>query len=132
MVTFLNYLLSRTPESVKYWSEAYLPSVFSKFSDLDSLPAYACNPWELLAAIEYHCGLSLQLTGSERLFEDCCPFKEEHVLSIPFRVKLLLPPCLGSFIDILSYHPPRNHNETKQWFYSKVRFLCLKQTILLC
>lgn len=95
VVTFLNYLLSRTQESLGYWSDAYLPSVFSKFSDLDSLPAYACNPWELLAAIEYHCGLSLQLTGSERLFEDCYPFTEEHVLSIPFRVKLLMPPCLG-------------------------------------
>ena len=54
VVTFLNYLLSRTETSVTYWSDAYLPSVFSKFPELDSLPAYACNPWELLAAIEYH------------------------------------------------------------------------------
>ena len=94
-MTFLNYLLSRTPESLSYWSDAYLPSVFSKFSELDSLPAYACNPWELLAAIEYHCGLTLQLSGSERLFEDRYPFTENHVVSLPFRVKLLLPSCVG-------------------------------------
>ena len=94
VVTFLNYLLSRTETSVTYWSDAYLPSVFSKFPELDSLPAYACNPWELLAAIEYHCGLKLQLTGSEEMFKDAYPFTETNVVDLPYRVKLLMPPVL--------------------------------------
>ena len=88
---FLNYLLSQTEETSVYWSDAYLPSVFAKFSALESLPAYACNPWELLSAIQYHCGLRLQLTGTERLFEDCLPFEESNVLGLPVRIKLLMP-----------------------------------------
>lgn len=50
VVTFLNYLLSRTETSVTYWSDAYLPSVFSKFPELDSAARLRLQPWELLAA----------------------------------------------------------------------------------
>ena len=88
VVTFLNYLLSRTETSVTYWSDAYLPSVFSKFPELDSLPAYACNPWELLAAIEY-------------MFKDAYPFTETNVVDLPYRVKLLMPPVLHARGEML-------------------------------
>ena len=98
---FLNYLLSYTEETKAYWNEAYLPSVFSKFSALESLPAYACNPWELLNAIQYHCGLKLQLEGTEHLFEDCMPFERKHVLGMPCRMKLLMPTAQSACGEVL-------------------------------
>lgn len=66
--------------------------MLSKFPEATELLPYACNPWELLTALCYQCGLELSLTGEERLFQNCCPFDEQQVKSLPIRVKVLLPP----------------------------------------
>ena len=103
VTTFLNYLLSYTPESINYWNEveaprfphpqAFIPSVFAKFPEATELLPYACNPWELLTALVHQCGVSLELTGQERLFQNCLPFEETQVKGVPVRVKVLLPPA---------------------------------------
>ena len=111
VTTFLNFLLSYTPESINYWNDvgsphfshhqAFIPSVFAKFPEATELLPYACNPWELLTALVFQCGVDVELTGQERLFQNCLPFEESQVKGIPMRVKVLLPPvscCDGSLM----------------------------------
>ena len=111
VTTFLNYLLSYTPESINYWNDvaslspshtqAFIPSVFAKFPEATELLPSACNPWELLTALVYQCGVDLELTGQERLFQNCLPFEEAQVKGVPTRVKVLLPPvpcCDGALM----------------------------------
>lgn len=106
-ITLLNHIMTCDTQSETYWvnvdplffpqCQALLPSVYSKFPSVPELVPYGCNPWELLSAIQYQCGLKLKCAGNELLFTETHPFTDQHIDSIPFKVKLLLPP--NSFTD---------------------------------
>lgn len=108
IATFLNYTLSYNQDSQTFWTEGILTSVFSKFIEVDNLSPFDCNPWELFHALIYHCGLTINYTGQEPLFQSCFPFPENCAVNIPCRIKTLLPPSLHTdpewlFVESLTH-----------------------------
>lgn len=101
VVTFLNYLLSRTETSVTYWSDAYLPSVFSKFPELDSAARLRLQSLGATRGHRVPLWPEAAADGSEEMFKDAYPFTETNVVDLPYRVKLLMPPVLHARGEML-------------------------------